>query len=222
MVLFDTVFIAPLNQVMWLTFSTVAGGIYFHEFENAHTLQWMALICGMILNYVGLYYLVPTAADQPIVVINMEKPPNKIKKTPHIMNKNKKSINRDKPKRKRIESDKSKTNVIITSNKGQSCSYPYDGYDSVHDREHETDDDLECDTSSSLHYSMSSSSTDEVYDTEYENEYATKHLHIDIENDENTAEQMPLLNGTSSNRPNMSTNNNNKHKWYQFFAAKRR
>merc|ERR1719411_1967458 len=77
MVLFDTVFIAPLNQVMWLTFSTVAGGIYFHEFENAHTLEWIALVLGMTLNYIGLYYLVPTAADQPILIINMEKPQKK-------------------------------------------------------------------------------------------------------------------------------------------------
>jgi len=73
MVLFDTIFIAPLNQVMWLTFSTVAGGIYFHEFENAEFHQWMGLICGMMLNYLGLYYLVPTVADQPMLVINMEK-----------------------------------------------------------------------------------------------------------------------------------------------------
>lgn len=75
MVLFDTVLIAPLNQVMWLTFSTVAGGIYFHEFENATTMQWVALITGMILNYLGLYHLVPTKADHPILIINMEKPP---------------------------------------------------------------------------------------------------------------------------------------------------
>jgi len=74
MVLFDTVFIAPMNQVMWLTFSTVAGGIYFHEFENAHTFQWIALILGMMLNYFGLYHLVPTASDQPILIINMDKP----------------------------------------------------------------------------------------------------------------------------------------------------
>ena len=59
---------------MWLTFSTVAGGIYFHEFENATTMQWMALIFGMFLNYVGLYHLVPTKADHPILIINMEKP----------------------------------------------------------------------------------------------------------------------------------------------------
>ena len=62
---------------MWLTFSTVAGGIYFHEFENAHTFQWIALIAGMMLNYFGLYHLVPTAADQPILIINMEKPPKR-------------------------------------------------------------------------------------------------------------------------------------------------
>merc|ERR1719361_2849847 len=74
MVLFDTVFIAPLNQVMWLTFSTVAGGIYFHEFENASHTQWVGLISGLMLNYLGLYHLVPSKQDQPILIINMEKP----------------------------------------------------------------------------------------------------------------------------------------------------
>lgn len=59
---------------MWLTFSTIAGGIYFHEFENAHTFEWIALIVGMILNYFGLYHLVPTVSDQPILIINMDKP----------------------------------------------------------------------------------------------------------------------------------------------------
>merc|ERR1712087_569824 len=40
--------------------------------------EWIALILGMCLNYVGLYYLVPTAADQPIlIIINMEKPQKK-------------------------------------------------------------------------------------------------------------------------------------------------
>merc|ERR1712013_188861 len=48
-------------------------GIYFHEFENAQLSQWMGLICGMCLNYLGLNYLVPKGADQPMLVINMEK-----------------------------------------------------------------------------------------------------------------------------------------------------
>eukprot|EP00484_Ammonia_sp_Unknown_P019805 CAMPEP_0197024770 /NCGR_PEP_ID=MMETSP1384-20130603/5268_1 /TAXON_ID=29189 /ORGANISM="Ammonia sp." /LENGTH=565 /DNA_ID=CAMNT_0042453213 /DNA_START=32 /DNA_END=1726 /DNA_ORIENTATION=- len=96
MVLFDTVFIAPLNQVMWLTFSTVAGGIYFHEFENAHTMQWIALISGMLFNYLGLYYLVPTAADQPILIINMEKPPKK-KKVDDDLNTNRHHMNQPQP-----------------------------------------------------------------------------------------------------------------------------
>jgi len=93
MVLFDTIFIAPLNQVMWLTFSTVAGGIYFHEFENAQLSQWMGLICGMCLNYLGLYYLVPKGADQPMLVINMEK-----KQT----NMQKKKVSNWKGKRKQV------------------------------------------------------------------------------------------------------------------------
>jgi len=74
MALFDTVFIAPLNQVMWLTFSTVAGGIYFHEFEQMEWAQWVALVTGTGFNYLGLYHLVPTKGDHPILIINMEKP----------------------------------------------------------------------------------------------------------------------------------------------------
>jgi len=74
MVLFDPVFIAPLNQVMWLTFTTVAGGIYFREFENATATQWASFLSGMTLNYLGLYHLMPTKAEETNVTINMEKP----------------------------------------------------------------------------------------------------------------------------------------------------
>jgi len=112
MVLFDTVLIAPLNQVMWLTFSTVAGGIYFHEFENATTMQWVALITGMILNYLGLYHLVPTKADHPILIINMEKPQKQ---------KCDDSLNTS-----FIEHNKTKTNTMNQSNTTKSMSVPKD------------------------------------------------------------------------------------------------
>ena len=80
---------------MWLTFSTVAGGIYFHEFENAHTSQWLGLICGMMLNYLGLYYLVPTAGDQPMLVINMEKKQKTLKHKAKAKHKRKQVEQRD-------------------------------------------------------------------------------------------------------------------------------
>jgi len=56
---FDPVFIVPMNQVMWITFSTIAGGIFFKEFASASKYQWFALIGGLCLNYVGLFHLVP-------------------------------------------------------------------------------------------------------------------------------------------------------------------
>ena len=57
---FDPVFILPMNQVMWITFSTIAGGLYFHEFSNANATQWISLIGGLTINYLGLFRLVPS------------------------------------------------------------------------------------------------------------------------------------------------------------------
>lgn len=108
MVLFDHVFIAPLNQVMWLTFSTIAGGIYFKEFESAHTLQWIALVCGMSLNYIGLAYLVPNSGDRPHLEINMELPRYK----------------RIKRKKKKKMDDTSAAAVVLHRSKIDSYSNP--------------------------------------------------------------------------------------------------
>eukprot|EP01083_Nonionella_stella_P079236 217219_1 len=208
MVLYDTVFIAPMNQVMWLTFSTVAGGIYFHEFENAYVVQWMALISGMMFNYVGLYYLVPTAEDQPILIINMEKKPlqklpKKCIETPNMSKNYKKRMiktphrdrNEHKPKRKRIKRNENQTNVIV-SNK-------HDGY--------ETDDD-ECEVSTT------ESSTDEDYTTDEEEE-----LVINMGDMDGHSEVMPLLNnGTSSTTCTRIHKANGKATWFGLFGAKRR
>ncbi|ETO10108.1 hypothetical protein RFI_27268 [Reticulomyxa filosa] len=54
---YEAVFIVPMHQVMWITFSTIAGGLYFQEFENATALQWLSLLCGLFLNYFGLFQL---------------------------------------------------------------------------------------------------------------------------------------------------------------------
>ena len=64
MVKFDPTIQAPMNQVMWITFSTIAGGIYFKEFKHANYLQWLALFGGLILIYAGLFHLVPSINDR--------------------------------------------------------------------------------------------------------------------------------------------------------------
>ena len=128
---------------MWLTFSTVAGGIYFHEFENAHLFQWIALVVGMCLNYIGLYYLVPAAADQPmVIIINMEKPQKNKKvddddddepsKSDENVHKSAKKIHKFKIEK----NDNHKYNIC----KARSYSYSHDGIID-NDTEHETDED---------------------------------------------------------------------------------
>ena len=72
MSIFDINFMAPLNQIMWTSFSIISGGIYFNEFQSSTTIQWIGLISGMILTYYGLYFLVPKKLNNN-VLINIDK-----------------------------------------------------------------------------------------------------------------------------------------------------
>lgn len=194
MVLFDTVFIAPMNQVMWLTFSTVAGGIYFHEFENANTVQWIGLFAGMMFNYLGLYYLVPTAADKPILIINMEKP-------------QKNNLNMNiKKKYEKIEKtlkDKVNINKIYIQYKNK-----YKSNDDIidNDKEHETDDEQE----------------EHIKNMKEEDNAKNIRIEIEEELDDEERPLLNKSKSSSSSTININNNNNSNNKWYQFFAAKRR
>ncbi|ETO24833.1 hypothetical protein RFI_12320 [Reticulomyxa filosa] len=80
---YEAVFIVPMHQVMWITFSTIGGGLYFQEFENATAFQWLSLFCGLFLNYFGLFQLMADSrkATSSVDVIqhNMDLPLTKHK-----------------------------------------------------------------------------------------------------------------------------------------------
>ncbi|ETO26574.1 hypothetical protein RFI_10565 [Reticulomyxa filosa] len=55
--LYDPMFVVPMHQVMWITCGTISGGIYFEEFNHATVTQWLCLLCGLLLNFFGLFQL---------------------------------------------------------------------------------------------------------------------------------------------------------------------
>lgn len=63
LVLYDAMFIIPVNQIMWITFSVISGGIYFQEFENV-TAGYLQLGIGVLLVLVGVAFLVPEKKKQ--------------------------------------------------------------------------------------------------------------------------------------------------------------
>ena len=229
---------------MWLTFSTVAGGIYFHEFENAHTFQWIALILGMMLNYFGLYHLVPTASDQPILIINMDKPLKKKvdddeDEIDHVHN-TKPSIDSKQHKQTTQNSKRKQVHVNI-DDINQDIDY---GSDSATSQQHRkmkknvvikfnksykndkkrnrnlktntvhTDDDDDDDDNEE---SDSIDSIDSIDSSIYMDDHH--------ENDEDGDEQAPLLHTSSNKLSKNKLSHNNEKKadsWYQRFVAKRR
>jgi len=56
--LYDAMFIIPVNQIMWILFSVISGGIYFREFEEFQTSDVILLVSGLILVFFGVTYLV--------------------------------------------------------------------------------------------------------------------------------------------------------------------
>ncbi len=176
---------------MWLTFSTVAGGIYFHEFENANTFQWIALILGMMLNYFGLYHLVPTASDQPILIINMEKPPKKKVDDDEYDDDDEDQIDK-KTKNKRKQIEHIKKNIVITCNKS---------YKSNNHKQHETENENEHNLKANM------APTDD--DDDDNDDDSTNSSNLDQED-----EQIPLINRSRS------SSNKDDTKWYQLFVAK--
>merc|ERR1712233_126823 len=95
----------------------------------------------MSLNYIGLYYLVPTAADQPILIINMEKPQKKKVDDFDINDEIKKSVKEYKIAK--INQFKIKTNKKHKDNMKKARSYCHYSNDGIidNDTEHETEED---------------------------------------------------------------------------------
>jgi len=93
---YEPMFIVPMHQVMWITFSTISGGLYFQEFESAKLSQWIGLLCGLFLNYFGLFQLMAdgrkntTATIEVLTQPNMDLPLNKQKQKCKNENKYKK------------------------------------------------------------------------------------------------------------------------------------
>merc|ERR1719461_1734921 len=176
----------------------------------------------MMFNYVGLYYLVPTAADQPILIINMEKPQNnnntiKMKmEMKDIMKVTKKKHNNHNYKRKyvkQIESEHSSDSINCHSSKHRSIkkkiiikksnkSFSKNIDDDEDDDEHETDDDDE----------YTSDETDD--DTENTSNIEINVVDNDQLDDDDNYEEMPLLN-TAPNRTTNIRSNAKNNKWYQ-------
>ena len=131
----------------------MAGGIYCHEFENANAVPWMALMAGIVCNYYGLYYLVPSESDQPILVINMDKLPMDCESGHGSSDSGEKALPKMSIKEKiAMQRYLNRHNRKQSKKRRQSCNdgsrvkeYYCDGIID-NDREHETDscDDNEC------------------------------------------------------------------------------
>jgi len=59
--LYDPLFIIPLLQMNFILFAIVSGGIYFKEFNEFGTLNWLGFIAGVCLLFLGIYLLSPNA-----------------------------------------------------------------------------------------------------------------------------------------------------------------
>jgi len=61
--LFETMFIIPLNQCMWILFSVVGGGIYFEEFNQMKFIGGLRLIYAMCFILMGVFLLCPSSLE---------------------------------------------------------------------------------------------------------------------------------------------------------------
>lgn len=64
--LFSGAVIIPCLQVFWTSFSILTGGLYFNEFENFGWERSSIMFIGLCILYVGVYFLVPQAASEPL------------------------------------------------------------------------------------------------------------------------------------------------------------
>lgn len=79
--LYDPLFIIPLLQMNFILFAIISGGIYFKEFNQFQSLNWIGFVLGVCLLFTGIYLLSPTVdntsnqiypdefGDTPVVVV---------------------------------------------------------------------------------------------------------------------------------------------------------
>lgn len=61
--MFDGLFIIPVMQVMWTFFSIISGGVFFKEFNEFDTRQFVEFGLGVLVIFCGVYLLCPHPRD---------------------------------------------------------------------------------------------------------------------------------------------------------------
>jgi len=59
LIMFDAIFIIPVNQTMWILFSVLSGGIVWKEFANLNLVESSWLASGLSLVLIGVVLLMP-------------------------------------------------------------------------------------------------------------------------------------------------------------------
>jgi len=59
LIMFDAMFIIPVNQTMWILFSVLSGGIVWNEFANLSLVESSWLASGLSLVLIGVVFLMP-------------------------------------------------------------------------------------------------------------------------------------------------------------------
>jgi len=59
LIMFDAIFIIPVNQTMWILFSVLSGGIVWNEFANLNFAESSWLASGLSLVLIGVVFLIP-------------------------------------------------------------------------------------------------------------------------------------------------------------------
>jgi hypothetical protein len=61
--LYDPLFIIPLLQMNFILFAIISGGIYFKEFNQFQSLNWIGFIIGVFLLFLGIFLLSPNSEN---------------------------------------------------------------------------------------------------------------------------------------------------------------
>lgn len=65
LIMFDAMFIIPVNQTMWILFSVLSGGIVWNEFANLNFVESSWLASGLSLVLIGVVFLMPIEKVKP-------------------------------------------------------------------------------------------------------------------------------------------------------------
>jgi uncharacterized membrane protein len=55
--IYDPLFMIPLLQANFILFAVLSGGVFFGEFDNLTASQWIGFMSGVIVMFLGLYFL---------------------------------------------------------------------------------------------------------------------------------------------------------------------